>query len=1470
MDQQPVYISATVLDSSGALAAVSSFGTTSRVVGGVAIFDYLGFGGTSGQMYSLRFTLEGFPSLYSGAISVPDCAATNAPVAAIEPSRTGLEAQNVTVLGWRFEYVNRDQILCKYLGVLQPAIFVDCCHVLCELPAHDPVSGVLQVSFDGGEPFDGNLEFAFVGPPVTMEISLAVTSYLSSSRVELVGLGVAFRDSFGSLSNSSVTDTVVLSLVDLVRGELNVSGDSVKQTFGSWSVKFTTYLKDPLDSDYKLTATCGTFSATTQFTIGTNDRYGWTLQLNSGLPSYVYYRGTLLPLLPAQPSITIIRPDGQVDIAADGIDIEFQLQPSAQIVSARARFKRGVATWEGLGFLAEMGQRYVGQFAVLGQRGISALVVPSLTPVSCPVDDVMPSELHPSKSTLAATVVTIKGYAFPVNISTPVVCRFGNTSVPVTILDGCTGMCLLPAVPAAVLAPLEILVDSQVKGSLPFAFVGPPAALSSGFNLEPLTATNTEGSPILPSGVLVKLPNISISAVDAIASTVDSLYPNVTLTVTAATSLTSSPGNDATSLEKWFVEGAAVVGELSQPVIDGRALFSGLSVVRPLKGIHYLGFSSSSGFKNYIQLEISVGSAAALRFRTPPYPFTTNRASLPRAPEVEVIDAAGNLVDTDTGFMKVEADPAPSELLGREEQAVAGVAKFSSLRIRGNESAEYQLEFAHSSASVQPISTTIRIAICPASDELVDSLYPARGGLEAATVTIKGYAFTEPTPTEPTRCRFDSVEVEAVFVDTCTIICVLPERTFPASKPLQVAPFGKLFTGNKMYSFIAPMAGIAPASSVPVVYQADFTTALQPLVLQFVDAAGTPLLEFDSGTREVFLDNITRSVTIPALPDDTVAAPLRAEDFLCDAYTRTLAMQEPVLLGRRRCSSRNGECVFSDLRLAIPVIGTYMLNFSVPHLGYTTSALLIVTPGHAQRLCFTKLPSTQTDNSDPRLRDQPRLRAVDPAGNMVSVYSQACTAYFSEKPHDSSGWVVGFQADSGGYVFDQLSFRGYHGHSYQLTFTASGLDNITSPAIYVKRCIPGSQYALLDTITCLTCPANAICDGTSVILAEDNYWRANTESLTFYQCPRSKPCKGSTPTGSCKLGYKGPLCSVCQNPQYGRSGVSCTRCPSRAVSIVQLVAIFAGVVAALSFVVYRNMQGEVGELSILIKLAINFLHVNSKVGELRMQLPKLVEEIFSAQSQSVYVGNQIASLDCVGITTATKFIAIMALPPFVFALPFVIVNTWRLFSWLKHRRAKPEDQVLRRESTATQPHSDSASHGDAGSPRELDRRRSTDFSRVASVRFARAMSRKRHSSGQGDDEDLIAQQHGAERRRHSAKLVAFIVLFFIYPNLSQQCAVILKCSRWQFGTSTSPDWRSLLDADRSIDCDSESHIRLRLAAVIFAVIYGFGIPLGFVLLIVVLRNKYVLRYRHQRLVSRLLFFWCGAATSIGSLGGPAA
>ena len=150
-----------------------------------------------------------------------------------------------------------------------------------------------------------------------------------------------------------------------------------------------------------------------------------------------------------------------------------------------------------------------------------------------------------------------------------------------------------------------------------------------------------------------------------------------------------------------------------------------------------------------------------------------------------------------------------------------------------------------------------------------------------------------------------------------------------------------------------------------------------------------------------------------------------------------------------------------------------------------------------------------------------------------------------------TGTTVWSSASEASAHFKSLVFYGVPGRRYAMHFFVDPAEAAgrVSASVQVDACAPTEYvHAYMD---CAACPAGAICNGTEVVVAQENHWRTgwygsggayhpNTNEERFLRCPNAA-CLGGAGDG-CKTGT-GPYCSTCTGADaWSTFALRCSPC----------------------------------------------------------------------------------------------------------------------------------------------------------------------------------------------------------------------------------------------------------------------------------------------------------------------------------------
>lgn len=519
---------------------------------------------------------------------------------------------------------------------------------------------------------------------------------------------------------------------------------------------------------------------------------------------------------------------------------------------------------------------------------------------------------------------------------------------------------------------------------------------------------------------------------------------------------------------------------------------------------------------------------------------------------------------------------------------------------------------------------------------------------------------------------------------------------------------------------------------------------------------------------------------------------------------------------------RVGKVVFSDLFFIAPRVGTVTLTMVVPGTSWTSTTHVVITPGQPFALAIFNIAdfesyspdALQSKNCSESLTSkfyivpntpiaQVELVIVDAMANVINVpvnsYDiKAQTLYvqdFDNKVVVSLQPAPAPTQRDSKFLFSEITLPPLHGAAHFVNFTCnsttSGFLSTVTPPIRTKNCLP-SEYKLPLSGECKSCPgAGALCDGTELIVVKPGYWRANGSSTKLYLCPGGPTiCLGSynAPNLSfCAPGHTGPLCTLCWEG-YGRASNNCVPCSDVATTalLVALIvlAIFI-VVIVWTIVTLRN--AETTDLSVIMRTVVNHMQATGELGQFSSQYGPFLQSFMSGQGSaggSVSI-NGLQSFDCLlrltGQNYTAIFTAFMCLPLVAVVLAVVVFGVVRALG----------------------------------------------FRPVITAALEREIQKDIRNFGDNAKSAVLL-------KRYPMYMVVIttncVLMFTLYQNIITQCAKALQCNDYVFSEDvTNPSMvvtKYFLAEDLSIPCPGGSS-PLSTPALLFAAVYGLGIPLAF-------------------------------------------
>ncbi|CUF96838.1 transmembrane protein, putative, partial [Bodo saltans] len=562
------------------------------------------------------------------------------------------------------------------------------------------------------------------------------------------------------------------------------------------------------------------------------------------------------------------------------------------------------------------------------------------------------------------------------------------------------------------------------------------------------------------------------------------------------------------------------------------------------------------------------------------------------------------------------------------------------------------------------------------------------------------------------------------------------------------------------------------------------------------------------------LNNVPSDPRVPWGDEGPTAFPVGYTD------NNSRLMYDGVKVFVRRIPVLQGKVEFTDLFFVAPRAGQVTLTVTIPDSSWSATTSIVVVPGDPFALAidnmadFQSYTSTlQSPNCSTSLESKFFIKAntrlapielvvVDRMANIVTIEFNQYTLnsnYYYVQDYDlvqkdqAQSIPTPTQRDNK-FIYSDIILFEVHGVSHYVKFsavdrTSGAVYNTTTPAIRTQSCASSDYYKVPLESTCLPCPGvGSVCDGSELIVVEPGYWRANGSSTHIYLCPGGPTNlfrKLFRPLSYCAPGHTGPLCANCIDG-YGKSGTDCIKCDDMSVTatIVAFVVLLVFILLIIwTIVTLRN--AETTDLSVIMRTVVNHMQATGELGAFSSQWGPFMQSFMSGQSTASGGGlsvNGVQAFDCLlrgyGQDYRTIFAGYMCLPGIAFGLALVV------FGVVRGLKLVP----------------------------------------VITPELSREI-----------DEDV--KNFGANARtaiikvRYPMYMVVVttncVIMFTLYQTIITQCANALQCATFVFndhdGVIVS---QSYLQSDYSILCGG-GNSPLTTPALIFAALYGLGIPLAF-------------------------------------------
>lgn len=766
--------------------------------------------------------------------------------------------------------------------------------------------------------------------------------------------------------------------------------------------------------------------------------------------------------------------------------------------------------------------------------------------------------------------------------------------------------------------------------------------------------------------------------------------------------------------------------------------------------------------------------------------------------------------------------------------------------------------------------TTNLLTVQRAKVPSITEVSPNRGNFSERRLTITGVDFVESTTAFCRFTQFTSTNIiasytyaRASFVTPSEMHCTQPAVSVLNVTHLDITLDGQVYSPAVSYVICGPASRIRSSSDAAVTVVSSASWVSFAVNILTVDETGNELGDLDLVSRSIVApvsvqDPAEQEVSFYTFPSCVPAEralwrsagdgypfpPCRDITISNQSRTATLSTQTPVpYLYALSNTSYGGILAFNETSLKgnarfklfifEPRAGAFSIRFIAAQTTWATSVFVIIVAGDPYALLiqnrgqrfgsdYLVIPAKETSLAEIDIVVVDRFANVvegDSAANIEvqadvysylfnCTYTKPTTTVFYAPCQVHRGTITAkFSRSSGVVPFKDNIFlsNSVHGAYYYIMFQSStanvDLVPVVTPPFQTDVC-SGTQYKVPNTTTCSQCPSpGGRCDGTEVIQVDAGYWRAPTVATKIYACDKlSIVCNGSKGTwgATCGEGAAGVLCSGCISIEnddgsityYGKSKLTdCEKCEDQVVNDllfgVLAIAVFV-VVVIWSFCTLRTEQQT--DVSVVFRTVVNHLQATGELGQLSTKAGPFLKGIFSVSGGASTISvRAIQFLDCFQkqheLPFEYFFYGIMCLP--VLALPvalgvFAIIRALNLTPLLNAELRKEID--LQEQQL-----------GPSGAFVSLKRR--YPLFMVVATTFS-------------------------------------VILFTVYQTLIAQATSVLLCTEIvvgeSFNSSTPAQSKWFLDDDMTIECDSNGISPLFLPGQLFAIGYGFGIPLTFI------------------------------------------
>jgi len=322
------------------------------------------------------------------------------------------------------------------------------------------------------------------------------------------------------------------------------------------------------------------------------------------------------------------------------------------------------------------------------------------------------------------------------------------------------------------------------------------------------------------------------------------------------------------------------------------------------------------------------------------------------------------------------------------------------------------------------------------------------------------------------------------------------------------------------------------------------------------------------------------------------------------------------------------------------------------------------------------------------------IALVDSEGQVVTTDNSTTCELIQGEGAELAGSLKS-TSEKGIVQFDSFTLSGAAGSSVDLkvscsnAFLSSTIEKLSQP-LFLRNCVEGEHlqngicvlclpgtFSLNPTEPCKRCPDGAQCLGNFTVAPEKGYWRKDSMSETFYECPRKKSCLGPEEagfslTGKCADEYTGVQCAGCVEGYALTGNYECKECSqdlkARSIRALMLFLSVACIIANLLVAHRLVSKKKKSQANAFLKVLLSYFQVTFMIVNLKFEWPSLFEGFIDFHIKIIESSGVAFNFDCLtdNLTSKENFFRNSIL---ISGLPFAMISVASL-CWLSLRLVK--------------------------------------------------------------------------------------------------------------------------------------------------------------------------------------------------------